>query len=57
MRVKKPRILIVDDDESIRRVLTEILEGEGYVVDSVGTAGGSHRKNRGEVLQLSLNRY
>jgi DNA-binding NtrC family response regulator len=27
------RILIVDDDERIRRVLTRLLEGEGYMVD------------------------
>jgi len=32
------RILIVDDDENIRKVLVAILEDEGYTVDSVGTA-------------------
>lgn len=32
------RILIVDDDENIRIVLTAILEDEGYFVESVGTA-------------------
>lgn len=32
------RILIVDDDEDIRNVLTTILEDEGYTVESVGTA-------------------
>ena len=32
------RILIVDDDENIREVLTTILEDEGYIVHSVGTA-------------------
>jgi len=26
------RILIVDDDENIRKVLTAILEGEGYSI-------------------------
>ncbi|HXX88344.1 MAG TPA: response regulator [Candidatus Acidoferrum sp.] len=34
---KNARILIVDDDENIRRVLVAILEDEGYMVDSVGT--------------------
>jgi DNA-binding NtrC family response regulator len=34
---KNTRILIVDDDENIRKVLVAILEDEGYVVDSVGT--------------------
>jgi len=32
------RILIVDDDENIRKVLVAILEDEGYAVESVGTA-------------------
>ncbi|MCL6578377.1 MAG: response regulator [Candidatus Bathyarchaeota archaeon] len=32
------RILIVDDDENIRKVLVTILEEEGYAVDSVDTA-------------------
>jgi len=31
------RILIVDDDESIREVLTSILTDEGYIVDTVDT--------------------
>ena len=32
------RILIVDDDDSIRKVLEAILEDKGYAVDSAGTA-------------------
>ncbi|MBX5328649.1 MAG: response regulator [Candidatus Bathyarchaeota archaeon] len=32
------RILIVDDDENIRKVLATILEEEGYNVESVDTA-------------------
>ena len=32
------RILIVDDDESIRTVLATVLEDIGYVVDTVDTA-------------------
>ncbi|MEM2816540.1 MAG: response regulator [Candidatus Bathyarchaeia archaeon] len=31
--VKKPRILIIDDDENIRKTLAAILEEEGYLVD------------------------
>ena len=33
-----PKILIVDDDDNIRKVLVAILEEEGYNVESVGTA-------------------
>jgi DNA-binding NtrC family response regulator len=35
---KHPRVLVVDDDENIRKVLIAILEDEGYVVESAGTA-------------------
>ncbi len=31
---EKARVLIVDDDESIRKALTAVLEEEGYVVDT-----------------------
>ena len=29
-----PRILVVDDDHAMRRILQELLEDEGYEVDS-----------------------
>jgi DNA-binding NtrC family response regulator len=35
--MEKPRILIVDDDESIRNTMKVILEDEGYFVDSAST--------------------
>lgn len=31
------RILVVDDDENIRKILSMILAGSGYVVDAVGS--------------------
>jgi len=33
---KNARIIIVDDDENIRKTMKTILEDEGYVVDLVG---------------------
>lgn len=35
---KHPRILVVDDDESIRKTLNAILKDEGYTVDVAATA-------------------
>ena len=34
---KRARILVVDDNLKVRRTLTEILEKEGYVVETVGS--------------------
>ena len=36
--VKNARILIIDDDENIRKALAAILEEEGYTVDTAETA-------------------
>jgi DNA-binding NtrC family response regulator len=48
------RILIVDDDEDIRKVLTAILEDEGYTVESVGTAKKAIAKTGEEFYNLGL---
>jgi DNA-binding NtrC family response regulator len=50
----KHGILVVDDDEDIRRVLTEILEGEGYIVDSVGTGMEAVRKTEEKFYNIAL---
>jgi DNA-binding NtrC family response regulator len=52
--MEKPRILIVDDDEGVRGVLTEILEGEGYFVDSVGAGVEAVRKTEEKFYNLAL---
>ena len=49
-----PRILIVDDDENIRKVLTTILYDEGYAVDSVGTAKKAIAKTEKKFYNLAL---
>ncbi len=48
------RILIVDDDENIRKVLTTILEDEGYTVESVGTAKKAIERTRKKFYNLAL---
>ena len=48
------RILIVDDDENIRKVLTAILEEEGYNVESVDTARKAIERARKRFYNLAL---
>ena len=48
------RILIVDDDENIRKVLTAILEEEGYIVESVDTARKAIERTRRKFYNLAL---
>jgi DNA-binding NtrC family response regulator len=51
---KAIRILIVDDDENIRKVLLAILEDKGYTVESVGTAGEAVEKSKRKFYNLAL---
>ena len=48
------RILIVDDDENIRKVLTTILEEEGYKVESVDTARKAIERVKRKFYNLAL---
>lgn len=48
------RILIVDDDENIRKVLMTILEDEGYSVEAVGTAKSAIEKAKRNFYNLAL---
>jgi DNA-binding NtrC family response regulator len=48
------RILIVDDDENIRKVLETILEEEGYYVESVDTAKKAMERTRRKFYNLAL---
>ncbi|MEM0357260.1 MAG: response regulator [Candidatus Bathyarchaeia archaeon] len=48
------RILIVDDDENIRKVLAMILEDEGYKVDQAETAKQAIEKTRKNFYNLAL---
>ena len=48
------RIIIIDDDESIRKTLQTILEEEGYIVDTVNTGKDAIRKTNEKVYNLAL---
>jgi len=48
------RILIIDDDENIRKVLKTILEDEGYIVDTVDTAKKGIEQSEKAFYNLAL---
>jgi DNA-binding NtrC family response regulator len=48
------RILIVDDDENIRKVLMAILEDKGYNMEAVGTGREAIKKTEKECYNLAL---
>jgi DNA-binding NtrC family response regulator len=48
------RIIIIDDDESIRQVLKTILEEEGYAVDTADTGKEAVLKTNEKVYNLAL---
>lgn len=48
------RVLIVDDDESIRTVLTTILEELGYIVDGVGSGKEGIEKTNAHFYNLAF---
>ncbi|MGQ9507152.1 MAG: response regulator [Candidatus Bathycorpusculaceae bacterium] len=52
--VKSARILVVDDDEGIRKVLKTILEEEGYNVDTAASGKEAVRKSYKKFYNLAL---
>lgn len=48
------RILIVDDDDNIRKVLTAILEDKGYCVQEAGTAKEAMKKAEKNYYNMAL---
>jgi len=48
------RILIVDDDESIRKSLSAVLEEEGYFVDTAESGSEAVAKSRANFYNLAL---
>jgi DNA-binding NtrC family response regulator len=51
---ERARILVVDDDEGIRKVLKAILEEEGYVVDTAENGKEAIKKSNAKFYNLAL---
>ena len=51
---KYTRILIVDDDETIRKTMKAILEDEGYLVDLAGTGREAVQKTQEKTYNVAL---
>jgi len=51
---KRARILIVDDDETIRKTMKAILEDEGYFVDTAVSGAEAVRKTRKKPYNIAL---
>jgi len=51
---KKANILVVDDDPSIRKVLTAILEEKGYTVETAGNGREAIRRSKTRFYNLAL---
>ena len=51
---KYARILVVDDDESIRNTMKTILEDEGYIVDVAATGNEALRKTDKATYNIAM---
>jgi len=51
---KLARILIVDDNEDIRKTMKAILEKDGYLVDTAATGAEAIRKTRETAYNIAL---
>jgi DNA-binding NtrC family response regulator len=51
---KKTRIIVVDDDESIRKTMKAILEDEGYIVDLAESGKEAIQKTNDQKYNLAL---
>ena len=54
---EKSRILVIDDDESIREVLTILLESEGYIVDTAEDGKQAIEKTSHNFYNLAIVDY
>ena len=51
---KQPRILVVDDDETIRTTMKAILQDEGYTVDLAATGKEAIKKTQEKSYDVAL---
>jgi len=51
---ERARILVVDDDESIRKTLAAILEDQGYIVDTAENGREAIEKSNTKFFNLAL---
>ena len=51
---KHARILVVDDDEAIRKTMKAILEDEGYLVDLASTGKETIQKTHEKIYDIAL---
>ena len=51
---KKGRIIVIDDDEGIRKVVAEALKSEGYLVDTASSGKEAVEKSRSNFYNLAL---
>ena len=54
MTENKPRILIVEDDENIRKTLENILQQKGYETDTAKTGREAEQKTKTKFYNLAL---
>ena len=54
MTENKPRILIVEDDENIRKTMKNILQQQGYATDTAKTGQEAENKTRDKAYNLAL---
>jgi two-component system NtrC family response regulator len=52
--VESARILIIDDDETIRKALKAILEDEGYIVETAENAKKAIEKTQQSIYNVAL---
>jgi DNA-binding NtrC family response regulator len=54
MEDEKRRVLVIDDDEGIRKVVAEALKSEGYLVDTASNGKEAVEKSQTNFYNLSL---